>query len=420
MNIKRLLKELDFSCQKDDFKVMKEGSDQIVHILKKEIKKRKINAEVFIGGSFAKKTLIKSSEYDVDIFVRFLEGGEISKNLERIIPKNLFGSLEKVHGSRDYFRIKDGKFVFEIIPVKKISRPKEMENVTDLSYFHVNYVKKRINEKLAREIALAKAFCKANEVYGAESYVGGFSGYALECLIIHYKDFERMLRELVKVKDKIILDPEKKYKKKESIMVELNQSRLQSPIVLVDPTWKERNVIAALSKESFAKFQEAARNFLKKPTLDFFKIKKVDCSALEREAENNEADFAHIRLKTDRQEGDIAGTKMKKFSDFIINETGKYFDVRKRVFEYNGKKGADLFVIAKRKKEVIKRGPPIEFGMERAVEAFKRANKNTFEKEGRLYARVYIKDRLSKFLKNFKDKEKEKIKSMGITKIEID
>ena len=30
-----------------------------------------IDAEIFVGGSFAKKTLIKKEKYDVDIFVRF-------------------------------------------------------------------------------------------------------------------------------------------------------------------------------------------------------------------------------------------------------------------------------------------------------------------------------------------------------------
>ena len=35
-------------------------------------------------------------------------------------------------------------------------------------------------------------------------------------------------------------------------MYEINESKLQSPIILVDPTWKERNVLAGLNDESFS------------------------------------------------------------------------------------------------------------------------------------------------------------------------
>ena len=38
---------------------------------KKILSSSGIDAEVFVGGSFAKKTLIKKDKYDVDIFVRF-------------------------------------------------------------------------------------------------------------------------------------------------------------------------------------------------------------------------------------------------------------------------------------------------------------------------------------------------------------
>ncbi|MBD3252791.1 hypothetical protein GF386_03610, partial [Candidatus Pacearchaeota archaeon] len=54
--------------------------------------------------------------------------------------------------------------------------------MTDLSYFHVNHILKKIkkNKNLSDEIRLAKKFAYSQNCYGAESYIHGFSGYALE------------------------------------------------------------------------------------------------------------------------------------------------------------------------------------------------------------------------------------------------
>jgi tRNA nucleotidyltransferase (CCA-adding enzyme) len=87
--------------------------------------------------------------------------------------------------------------------VKKISKPKEAENITDLSYSHVNYIKKRIkNKKILDEIRIAKAFCYATNTYGAESYIGGFSGYAIELLVYHYGSFLKFIKAISKLDGK--------------------------------------------------------------------------------------------------------------------------------------------------------------------------------------------------------------------------
>ena len=324
MKIKEVLDNLDYIPDKKEIAVIKNEAKQICEDIDKEIKKQKIKAELFIGGSLAKNTLVKRDKYDIDIFVRFdWQYEDLSEKLEKILlpaTKRNKANIEKIHGSRDYFRLEKNNLIFEIIPVLKITKPKEARNVTDLSYFHVRYLKRKINSSIAREIILAKAFCRAQRVYGAESYIQGFSGYGLECLIIYYGSFEKMLKALVKVKEREIIDPEKKYKKKEDILLEINESRLQSPVVLIDPTWKERNVLAALSRESFHKFQNAAIRFLKNPGISFFEEKKIDEKKMKEEAKKRKADFSCVFLKTDKQAGDIAGTKLKKFANFLTGE----------------------------------------------------------------------------------------------------
>jgi len=425
MSIKNILNDVGYGLLLDDkqIKYLKQEAEKITSMIKGELKNQHISAEVFLGGSFAKETLVKEEFFDIDIFVRFdWRYEDISALLDKVLTKlekkNKF-KLEKMHGSRDYFRIVQGNIVFEIIPVVKIKKPREARNVTDLSYFHVNYVKKNA-KKIKKEIVLAKQFCKAQKVYGAESYVGGFSGYALECLIIYYKSFEKFLRALEKIKvgERIVIDPAKAYKKKDDVLFEMNESKLVSPIILVDPTFKERNALAALSRETFEKFQDSAKRFLKNPIRKFFEVQRFDVESFKNKTETGKGEFVKIGIETDRQAGDIAGTKLKKFSNYLMSEMSRFFEIRNKEFEYFGENKAVLYLIAKSKGEVIKSGPPKE--MKKNVAEFKKHNKLTFEKNGLVYAKVKITLSVKKFLFEFLKKYKDNIKSMSIVDVKID
>ena len=412
-----LLKGLDFDVSKEDIIELKERTKDFLNILKLQIKKEKLKADIFLGGSFARKTMLKSNEYDVDVFVRFDRKHEnISELLEKVIKKTKV-KYESLHGSRDYFQIRANKKVtLEIIPVYKIKSVKDAENTTDLSYFHVNYVNKKLNDKLRKEIRIAKKFFKAQKVYGAESYISGFSGYSVECLIIYYKTFENMIKAFSKSKGKIIIDPEKKYKKEE-IMLELNEAKTQSPIILIDPTWKERNVLAALNDETFSKLKEAITLFLKKPSMQFFESKGIDEEKLKEQSKKIGGEYLHLEIKTDKQEGDIAGTKMKKFSKFIIKELEKYFEIKKEEFEYKLEKSSNLYLVLKSRNEIMKGGPSLD--MKEHVSAFKKVNKNTFFKGKRIYATIKINFTGKTFIEKFVKEQSKKVNEMDIIEIKV-
>lgn len=419
MSINKILGELDLMPSKEDIAHLKSESRKIAKFLAKELKKIRVKAKIFLGGSFIKGTLIKSPEgYDVDIFVRFDKKHEnnLSELLEKTAgrcAKEIGYKIEKIHGSRDYFRLwKDKKIIFELVPVLEIRNQKEAKNVTDLSYFHVNYIKKKKSKKLAGQIAIAKQFCKAQEVYGAESYINGFSGYGLECLIVYYKTFEKMLRELSKIKEREIIDPEKKFKSKKDALIELNSAKLRSPIILIDPTFRERNALAALSLETFKKFQEKAREFLKKPSREFFEIKKFSPEEIKEYAKKHNAELLHIGVFSEKQAGDIAGTKMKKFAEFFSKEIEKYFEILKSKFSYSGAQDADIYFALKSRGEIEKRGPPLEMHDECRI--FREENKNVFEKSGRLMNVVKIDFSAFEFAKKWVESKKKTIESMGI------
>ncbi|MEK6898500.1 MAG: nucleotidyltransferase domain-containing protein [Nanoarchaeota archaeon] len=408
---KSLVPERDFLSE------MTSETKEFIKLLEGEIRKQKARADVFIGGSFVKGTMLKSEKYDVDIFVRFNSEDKIL-GLEKIISKvvkKIGKKCLKVHGSRDYFQIDMGEFCFEVVPVLKISRPKDALNVTDLSYFHVNYVKRKARG-LEGEIRLAKAFFKASGVYGAESYIQGFSGYGVECLIIHYKSFLKMLKSIVSSNEQIIIDSGKHYRNSREVLIELNESKRKGPIVLVDPTFKERNVLAALNKESFDKVRELAGRFLKAPSERFFIADEINLEALKRKAVKAKAELLVFNIETQRQAGDIAGTKMKKFSRFVERYLEKQYSILASEFDYSGADKAKVYFIVKPKKEVILRGPPAF--MSEYVGVFRKKHRNAVLKRGRWYASAKVGN--AQDYAELLIKDKKILEQMDISKVELE
>jgi tRNA nucleotidyltransferase (CCA-adding enzyme) len=360
--LKTVLQEI--SLDKREEKKLEESTKIII----KKLKKAGLNAT--IGGSLAKKTLIRKPKQDVDLFVQLKNEKEIEKFYSKI--NSMDKNCQRLHGSRDYISLNFGEIHFEIIPIVKFKKPELAENVTDFSLTHVNFIKKEIskNKKLSDEIKLAKAFCHAQNVYGAESYIGGFSGYALEVLVCYYGSFTKFLKEISKEK---IIDPKKQFKNKNEVMKELNQSKLISPIILIDPTYKYRNVCAGLSKETFEIFLNSAKEFLSRPSAEFFKKKEFNSEEFTKKAKKQNLSVIKLDLSTEKQEGDIAGTKMKKFFRFIQDELErKEQKIINSEFIYEKGQDSTGYISFKLKEVLEIQGPKNIPEMKQAIEQFRK------------------------------------------------
>ena len=95
--------------------------------------------------------------------------------------------------------------------------------------------------------------------------------------------------------------------------MDINSSKLQSPIILIDPTYKQRNVLAGLSDETFDRFKKVCKKFLKKPSMKSFEIEKTDLEKIKKDARNKKFEFIMLEGRTKKQEGDIAAKKLLKF-----------------------------------------------------------------------------------------------------------
>ena len=265
----------------------------------KRLNKNLRGAEAIIGGSVAKGTWLKG-EHDVDVFVLFYRDGGLSDLLEVALKKS-FKDIERIKGSRDYFQVRAYGLNFEIVPVLRIKHPKDAKNITDVSPMHIEWVKKNIG-RLNNDVRLLKRFCKAQGVYGAESYIKGFSGYVTEILIIYHKGFKNLVKNAVNWKSGIVLDVE-------GHKTKIEKSKL-SPLVIIDPVDNKRNAAAALSQEKFKRFISACKGYLTNPGKDFFEIKNITIKDLKDK---------DIVLKVIPLEGrkDIVGAKLLRCLELI-------------------------------------------------------------------------------------------------------
>ena len=226
-----------------------------------------INADFFVGGSFGKDTFLKN-DFDVDIFCRFeltYKNYDLSELLKKILDYCKF-KYTRLKGSRDYFSMKYSFLNIELIPVLKIKDLKDAVNTTDVSPLHVKYVLDNTNEEMRDDIRLAKIFFKNKLLYGAESYINGFSGHVIDLLIIYYKSFENLILNVKNWKEQTILDIEKHYKNREEILKVLDKNKIKN-LIVIDPILKNRNAASALSSNNYYKF--------------IFIVKKINVLSLE-------------------------------------------------------------------------------------------------------------------------------------------
>ncbi|MFA4886628.1 MAG: CCA tRNA nucleotidyltransferase [Candidatus Nanoarchaeia archaeon] len=372
--------------------------NQIVQSVLKKLKPEK-DVEIKLGGSYAKGTWI-AGHHDVDVFVVFKEDIDISKRLEKMLKKS-FKKIETVHGSRDYFRIKEKEFYFEIIPVVKVKNAEVVENSTDASVFHVEWVKSHLTPKIADQVRLTKQFFKANGVYGAETYRNGFSGYVVEILVIYYGSFLDILKHISHWKEGTVIDPQASGR---------GERHKGAPLIVIDPVQSSRNAAAAVSQEKVMELIKVCRKFMQKPSKELFQTKKIKKSDLKEK--DLILEFTPLKGKED-----VVLTKIVKAIEFLeLNLKKEGFKIKERGIEFDKKV---VYWVSVENKEVSKEikhlGPPLE--MKEHVVIFKKKHKRVIIEDGKVVALkvrkfTKLKDLTKEFLK---DKwVKERVKSVVI------
>lgn len=312
--------------------------NEILFILNESSKKLKIKCNYFVGGSFGKNTYLKG-KFDVDIFARFdlsYQDNTISSLLEKILLNTKI-KFKKQKGSRDYFNFifgpKGKEIYFEIIPNRNINNPKFAINSTDVSPYHVEFIKKcsEKNPELTNEIRLAKQYFKSKEIYGAESYINGFSGHVIDILICYFTSLEKLILSAKNWNEQTFIDISNFFLSKEDAFKIICDDKL-SNLILVDPILKERNAARALLEEKYFKFIMLAQEFEKFSLKDFEVIKKKDAQFIKNSKKfakdsNLKIIIYKFKIEITTESEDIVGSKLLKLQGRIKNYF-EFFDFK--------------------------------------------------------------------------------------------
>ncbi len=380
-------KEMNFQPILAKIKPTIEEQHAVENLIKEVASKINVKgAKVVLGGSGAKNTWLKGT-HDIDLYVAFdyAKYSNQSKELSDLVHqklKSVFTHVIRLHGSRDYFQVKIKNYTIEIVPILEIKKARDAKNITDVSLLHVRYVKKYT--RLADEIRLAKQFAKAQGVYGAESYIKGFSGYVMELLVIHYGSFMKMLRAVSQWKEKTIIGDKQKTR-------ELNEAKVQSPLIFIDPVQPERNAAAAISEEQYKTLIVAGKRFVKKPSLAFFKEQLVNINALKKKG-----CLTIIGASLVSEKKDVAGAKALKALEWITRQLDE-FKVKDHQMVIRDQDLTYYIVTeyAKRPTQRVYSGPPLALGNEQAVMQFKKAHQGATIKKDQKTKRLVAIERQS-------------------------
>ena len=236
-------------------------ANQVFSLVNKETEKQKAVVSVHFGGSYAKETWTPE-KIDIDIFVKFKKT-TTEKNFETIGKKIGFDSLKKF---KPYVRYSEHPFVeadidgvgVNVVPCYDIKKG-EWKSAADRSTFHTEFMSEKLTGSMKDDIRVLKCFLKINGMYGAEIAKQGFSGYVCEVLVYYLGSFENVLKKISKLQN--------------NEMIGESPRKFESPIVIIDPIDRNRNLGAAISIQNVTNFILIARNFLKKNSISYFKEK---------------------------------------------------------------------------------------------------------------------------------------------------
>ena len=269
---------------KEEFSRSLKIANDIIKYLNEIPNDEGIVSKAVLVGSVAKKTFL-SGQSDIDIFISFPQ----ETSPDYLEEKGLYlaykasekfnGISYKNYASHPYLISEINGFKVDFVPCYQMNEGSKIKSAVDRTVLHTEYIKK--NLKKHDEVLLLKRFMNKTKTYGSENKTGGFAGYLCELLIIKYGTFENLLKNASNWKYGTKIDLES-YK---------TSNQFNDPLIVIDPTDKNRNVSAALRLDIYSKFINSARNYLESSNEDKIKYfedlnKNISLKAIKKQFKN--------------------------------------------------------------------------------------------------------------------------------------
>ena len=255
---------MDYKAILDDIKPTSQEKNEIndissrlIDFLNEACIEEGVKANIALVGSVAKNTALKGN-FDIDIFMAFPLSTdkkvlkETGLRLAHKCSDAFDGEASHHFASHPYVTSIINDYEVDMVPCYEIDDGSQLKSAVDRTILHTRYVKANLDEGQEDEVLLLKRFMTVTGTYGSEFKVGGFAGYLCELLIIHYGTFEETLKAATEWNFGHSIDLEN-----------YGTSNLfNDPLIVIDPTDKNRNVGAALRLDKMGEFIQSARNYL--------------------------------------------------------------------------------------------------------------------------------------------------------------
>ncbi len=212
-----------------------------------------------VQGSMAKDTWLAGGA-DVDLFILFplnTPADDIATWTEKAAHAVLEHAKHR-YAQHPYVVGRFQGLDVDVVPAYAVADASEKMSAVDRTPFHTAWVAEHLDDRMRDEVRLAKKWCKGVGVYGAETSIGGFSGYLVEVLIGILGSFRAFQEWLAADAQPRILAAGD------------NHVTEAAPVIVVDPVDAARNCAAALNEPTLQRAVEAARAYRDAPTARFF------------------------------------------------------------------------------------------------------------------------------------------------------
>ncbi len=248
--------------------------EKIREALEKHLRVVGVRAEVTLQGSIAHDTWLRGDR-DLDVFVLYPEEWSVTDVKERgfqLIKEAVenIGRVEVRYAEHPYVRVVIDGVEADIVPAFKLKTPASIRTAVDRTPFHTQFVVERLKNGLNNDVRLLKKFMKTVGVYGAEVKTKGFSGYAVELLVIKYGGFLNTLKAVSEWRPPVYVNTLGDEVLFREVVRRLVEKYPESIIYMPDPVDPSRNVTAAVSMEKLSRFILSAKCFLEKPSPRYF------------------------------------------------------------------------------------------------------------------------------------------------------
>jgi tRNA nucleotidyltransferase (CCA-adding enzyme) len=211
-----------------------------------------------VAGSAARGTFL-SDRLDVDLFLLFPPdlGRERLREEGLALGRAVLEKPETRYAEHPYLRGQFEEFRVDAVPGYAIADPSAPLSPVDRTPFHQEYLTRRENDDIVRQVRLAKQYLRTLGVYGSEAKTEGFSGYLVELLVLEFGSLRGFLRAARSWRLPVRLTPPDK-----------EPPRLPADVALIlaDPVDPHRNVASALSRKNLATVILAAGEYLPRPS----------------------------------------------------------------------------------------------------------------------------------------------------------